>query len=75
MHNTVTSTLKHKLPSTDHISHQTSRVHAPQQFENDHVVLAEALVGLARTHYVTNETRPVVWPFVLQDLHHMQQDT
>jgi len=47
-------------------------VNTPEQLEYDHVVLTEALVGLAGTDYVSNETRPVMRPFILQDLHYKQ---
>ena len=39
-----------------------------QELKDDHVVLAEALVGLARTDDVWNEGLPVLGPFALQNL-------
>lgn len=39
-----------------------------QQFEDDHVVLAEALTGPAGPHDVTDERGPVLRPLLLQDL-------
>ena len=39
-----------------------------QQLEDDHVVLAEALVGLARADDVRDEGLPVLGPLALQDL-------
>ena len=34
-----------------------------QEFEDDHVVLAERLVCLGRTHNVRDEALPILWPF------------
>ncbi len=39
-----------------------------EQFEDDHVVLTEALAGPTRSHDITAQGGPVVGPFLLQDL-------
>lgn len=39
-----------------------------EQFEDDHVVLTEALTGPTRPHNITDEGGPVFGPFLLQDL-------
>lgn len=44
-----------------------------EQFEDDHVVLTEALAGPTRTHNVTDEGGPVFGPFLLQDLKQVQR--
>ena len=33
-----------------------------EQLQDDHVVLAQRLVGLGRTNDVRDETLPVLWP-------------
>lgn len=39
-----------------------------EKFQNDHVVLAKALTGAARSNNVTDKCGPVFWPLLLQDL-------
>lgn len=39
-----------------------------QQFQNHHVVLAEALTGPARSHNIADKRRPVLRPLLFQDL-------
>lgn len=39
-----------------------------EQFQDDHVVLAEALARTTRSHDVADERGPVLWPLLLQDL-------
>lgn len=44
-----------------------------EQFEDDHVVLTEALAGPTRTHNITDEGGPVFGPFLLQDLNREEE--
>ena len=45
-----------------------------EQFEDDHVVLTEALAGPTRAHDITDEGGPVFGPFLLQDLNQSRED-
>jgi len=40
----------------------------PQQFQNNHVVLAQWFIGFAGTNNVANECRPISRPFKFQYL-------